>query len=199
MEQPFLINNRFYIEPSANLLKDRLLQTEVQLEPRLMKVLCLLSQHAGIVVSRDHFAGQVWDGYGGASDGLTQAISFLRKIMDDNPRQLIKTVSGKGYMLQATITRDGAIVDPVPAKNLKTSWKIAGIAAFVLIAAVLFFIFQVELTGNNSEAERIKAIKRGEIKLNEEVKPSLKQSVNSPHKKQTSPSAEEVIKIKKGG
>lgn len=51
----------------------------VKLEPRLTKVLDILASNAGTVVPREQFLLEVWDNYESADEGLTQAVSILRK------------------------------------------------------------------------------------------------------------------------
>jgi len=57
-----------------------------------MKLLCLLVSKSGSLVSREEIVEKIWNGYGGGDDGLTQAISFLRKILNDTHKMIIETV-----------------------------------------------------------------------------------------------------------
>jgi hypothetical protein len=50
------------------------------------------------------FAREIWDDYGNADEGLTLAISHLRRQLQDDTKVLIETVPKKGYVLHAEIT-----------------------------------------------------------------------------------------------
>ena len=100
---PFVLNNRFLVNPVINNLSDKKTGKNVRLEPRLMNVLCFLAVNAGQLVSREQLIEAVWNNYGGADEGLNQAISFLRKLLDDPNKKVIETIPTKGYLLKATI------------------------------------------------------------------------------------------------
>lgn len=81
-----------------------------QLEPRLMKLLCQLTENAGKVVSRDHLIEKLWPRVVVNENSLTRAISDLRKALSipgeitaDGCMELksvdIKTVPKRGYCL----------------------------------------------------------------------------------------------------
>ena len=88
--EKFILNNRFVVDPSLNLVTDKVKKTESHLEPRLIKLLCLLSCHAGCLLSREYIYQEIWNNYGGAAEGLTQAISFLRKALNDKDKKSLK-------------------------------------------------------------------------------------------------------------
>ncbi|MBP7555034.1 MAG: winged helix-turn-helix domain-containing protein [Chitinophagaceae bacterium] len=99
-----VIDNRFRIQADTHLLTDLSSHTTTRLEPRLMKLLFLLATHAGQLVSREQIIRDIWNDYGGGEDGLTQAISFLRKMLDDVAKDRIRTIPKKGYLLNASVT-----------------------------------------------------------------------------------------------
>jgi len=49
---------------------------------------------------------EIWHNYGGGDEGLSQAISFLRKTFGDREKKLIRTVPKKGYQLTGTLSTD---------------------------------------------------------------------------------------------
>ena len=101
---PFVINNRFIVDPSSNRIHDAVQDKDRNIEPRLMGVLVYLSRNAFMVVSRGDLIREIWNDYGGADEGLTQAISHLRKFLLDSNKELIVTVPKKGYILRGHIT-----------------------------------------------------------------------------------------------
>ena len=86
--ESFYINNRFFTDPATNIVKEIKGANETRLEPRLMLLLCLLTQNEGKVVSREFLIKEIWNDYGGADEGLTQAISFLRKVIGDQKKEM---------------------------------------------------------------------------------------------------------------
>lgn len=75
------------------------LNDRIKVEPRIMQVLYILMNNSPNVVSREKLITEVWDNYGGADDALNQAISHLRKLLNDTNRdnRIIETVVKKGY------------------------------------------------------------------------------------------------------
>lgn len=73
--------------------------TRTKVEPRIMRVLEILVNNSPHVVSREELISEVWDDYGGADDALNQAISHLRKLINDTNKEdrIIETVVKKGY------------------------------------------------------------------------------------------------------
>lgn len=100
----FVINNRFYIDPILNRFRDMKTGMDCRIEPRIMAVLCSLSQRPGELVTREQLVTVIWNDYGGGNEGLSQAVSFLRKLLDDQDKQLIRTIPKKGYQLFAAVT-----------------------------------------------------------------------------------------------
>lgn len=71
------------------------------LEPKVMDVLVCLSLHANDVVARERLLDAVWGGSVAADEQLTRAISELRRVFHDDPRDpdYIATVPKRGYRL----------------------------------------------------------------------------------------------------
>src|SRR5437868_15539496 len=106
MNDRFLINNRYLVSAQKNVIKDRVTNHESRLEERLIGVLSILAATPNELVTRDKIIREVWDDYGGADEGLTQAISFLRKVLNDTDKNIIETVPKKGYILNASVTQN---------------------------------------------------------------------------------------------
>jgi DNA-binding winged helix-turn-helix (wHTH) protein len=102
--QEFFINKRFLVNPVLNRVRDTAGEVETHLEPRIMQLLNILCENCGTLVTREKLVNEIWNDYGGADEGLTQAISFLRKILGDSSKQMIKTVPKRGYIFQGSIT-----------------------------------------------------------------------------------------------
>ncbi len=102
--EQLIINNRFTIDFEKNILCDTKKMTQSKLEPRLSRLLNILVCSKGEVVTREFLIREIWDNYLGASDGLNQAISFLRKLLDDGEKNIIRTIPKKGYTFNAVIS-----------------------------------------------------------------------------------------------
>ena len=155
-QEPFYINNRFFTDPATSSVKEIAGAKEIHLEPRLMNLLCLLALNEGKLVSRDFLIKEIWNNYGGADEGLTQAISFLRKVIGDKKKDIIETVPKKGYILHATISKD-INEELIKIDETKTTHHVYWLAPLAL-AVILFayFIFEKTSSKTNSESSRPK-------------------------------------------
>lgn len=96
----FTINNSITVLPGEN--KVLLGKTETFLEPRIMRLLVLLCSNPGEVMSKSTLIATIWDSKHINEEGLTKAVSVLRKALED-PR-LIKTIPKHGYAFQGEVT-----------------------------------------------------------------------------------------------
>jgi DNA-binding winged helix-turn-helix (wHTH) protein len=135
------INNEFRVFPEKNQVN------EIHIEPRIMKLICLLIENNGKLVRRDHIVEKLWNGYGGGDEGLTQAISFIRKIFKDKTKKIIETVPKSGYIFNAGVEK---IEDKKPATSKYSPFLrhvyVAG--SVVLLLTITFF-----LLGNSTTAK----------------------------------------------
>lgn len=129
-----VINRHFTINASRNEVLDNRTGTSVRVEPRLMKLLCLLVENHGEIVERSLIIKLVWNDYPGASEGLNQAISGLRKLLEDDQKKIIETLPKTGYCFHGTI-------EEIPIKHqvrsLKTAYILGGI---LMLIAILFLV-----------------------------------------------------------
>lgn len=71
------------------------------LQPLLIRLLEILYQHRGRVVSKEELKKALWPNTIVTEDSLTKAISKLRKFLDYGLSQsAIQTVNGNGYVLR---------------------------------------------------------------------------------------------------
>ena len=82
--------------------------TTVKLEPRTMRVLVCLAEHAGEVVSLDQLLDTVWKGLVVTQYSVYQAVRVLRRALGDDPKDptYIATVVRRGYRLVAPVGPD---------------------------------------------------------------------------------------------
>jgi DNA-binding winged helix-turn-helix (wHTH) protein len=141
-----IINSRYEVMASLNLVKDLQLQQETRLEPRIMQLLCLLLEKKGELLPRSWLVKAIWDNYGGGDEGLTHAISALRKVLNDQDRQIIETIPKMGYRLSAEISGS-----PKPATTKRLGLLIA-VAVLLLLAGLLLL---EKLTAKNDQVAAV--------------------------------------------
>ena len=119
-----------------------------RLEPKVMQVLVCLAERAGQVVSKDRLFQAAWADTAVTDDVLTRAISELRRLFDDDPKQpwVIETIPKGGYRLiapvngpQAAESVPNAVVtaDPRPNRVL-----VATLSSAVVIAVAAGWFFR---------------------------------------------------------
>jgi transcriptional activator of cad operon len=77
-----------------------------RVEVRTMRLLVCLAEHAGEVVSIDELLSNVWSDVTVAPDSVYQAVTSLRRLLGDDPKQptYIETVPRLGYRMVATVS-----------------------------------------------------------------------------------------------
>ena len=124
----------------------------VRVEARTMRLLVCLAEHAGQVVSIDDLIEQVWAGVIVTPDSVYQAITSLRRLLGDDPRQprYIATVPRLGYRMVAGVSPwvdQPLISPPVPEAPSGTQQRpkkwplLAAGVAFPLILAAAFLVY----------------------------------------------------------
>jgi cholera toxin transcriptional activator len=122
-----MLGQRFIFNPTDNSLVDELNDSHyARLGTNESRVLSLMIKEAGNTVSRDQLHEYVWRDQGFEVDdsSLTQAISTLRKMLNDSTKSpvFIKTVPKRGYQFIATVktlTSDVELTDSISAISTK--------------------------------------------------------------------------------
>lgn len=150
-ELPFQIGFDFVANPTAqelSTLNGLDLGTTMKVEPKLMEVLICLAEAHGRVVSTEYLVETIWGNYGGGKEALMQAISKLRKLLQDDAQKqrVIQTISKKGYRLLLPVkTLDIKTLRPPEQSKLKTSsnQKVGAFTGFIerLTKPKFFFAF----------------------------------------------------------
>ncbi len=76
---------------------------DIELRPKAFEVLRHLAANAGILVPKQDLYEAVWPNVAVSDDSLVQCIRELRQKLGDHEHRLIKTVSRRGYLLDATL------------------------------------------------------------------------------------------------
>ena len=125
----------------------------IRLTPKEKGVLLLLYSNRGRTVSRSQLLETVWGDSLGNDSGLTQAISRLRQILNDDPKhpKLIKTIPKMGYQL--LLNSDNVIPQDIQKtirsngyENLSISKRIGiGIILILILVIIFLLIFNVKI------------------------------------------------------
>jgi transcriptional activator of cad operon len=122
-----------------------------RVEVRTMRLLMCLAERPGEVVSIDDLLNQVWSGVAVSPDSVYQAVTSLRRLLGDDPKQpaYIETVPRLGYRMVATVSPWIETADPSPiveppaepppsSTRRKTAIGIAIAVASLLIALLVY-------------------------------------------------------------
>jgi DNA-binding winged helix-turn-helix (wHTH) protein/tetratricopeptide (TPR) repeat protein len=75
----------------------------IKLRPKTFDMLRLFAANAGRVLSKQELMTAVWPGVYVGEDSLFQCIREIRTALGDERRQIVKLVSGHGYLFEATV------------------------------------------------------------------------------------------------
>jgi DNA-binding winged helix-turn-helix (wHTH) protein len=94
----FRIGEAYHVEPSLNRVTGP--DGIARLEPKMMQVLVCLAERAGQVVPKERLFQSAWPDTAVTDDVLTRAISELRRLFKDDPRnpQVIETIAKGGIV-----------------------------------------------------------------------------------------------------
>jgi DNA-binding winged helix-turn-helix (wHTH) protein/tetratricopeptide (TPR) repeat protein/TolB-like protein len=80
----------------------------IKLRPKTLGILILLTANAGRVVTKQELMDAVWPNIHVGDDSLFQCIRELRTALGDDQRELIRLVSGRGYLFTPDVSIDPA-------------------------------------------------------------------------------------------
>lgn len=155
----FIINERFLIDIERSELIDKTTGEKNRLEPRLMKLLHLLTAQHGKVVRREFIIKEIWDNYPGAGEGLNQAISFLRKLLADENKSIIQTQPKVGYSFHAVISQVGN------HRVLFRKRYVSIVLGVFVLALLLFFAINISMRKNLSRMTDRQFIERNDAEI----------------------------------
>jgi len=90
----------------------------VSLPPKELKVLRLLLDNAGVVVSKEKILMEVWRSDQVSDESLTRCIYVLRRILrESTSTKYIETVYGKGYRFVMRVTKNDSVTIPEKADD----------------------------------------------------------------------------------
>jgi DNA-binding winged helix-turn-helix (wHTH) protein len=76
---------------------------ELPLRPKSFEVLAYLVEHHGHLVTRADLMEAVWPATAVTDNSLTQCMVEIRRTLDDESQQLIRTMARRGYLFAAPV------------------------------------------------------------------------------------------------
>lgn len=117
-----------------------------------MKLLMLLVNHRGKVITRQQIIKEIWNDYGKPDEGLRQAVSFLRKIFVDTNKELFRTIPKKGYLLDTIISNSSTAESQGQPLDSKTHCKLTPVIVTSIVIATLIASIILLTSRNTSKA-----------------------------------------------
>lgn len=157
-EQPFRLG-AWIVDPAANRIRRG--KQEARLEPKVMRVLVLLVERHGQVVSRSDLEDRVWPRMLVSDESVTNTLIKLRKALGDDARNpaYIETISKSGYRLIAEVASlqeamrtmppsaqagqgSGAVEEPSATREARPAdfWRSAAVVALVALLGLVWFV-----------------------------------------------------------
>lgn len=99
--------NNWVIVPASGAIHHVVTGEERRLGTHPLRLLAVLQQHPGEILSHEALASQVWEDRAVSSNSLASAIHALRTALADNGKQqrIIRTIPKQGYVLEAKYCR----------------------------------------------------------------------------------------------
>jgi len=112
--------------------------TPIRLRPKTFEMLRLFAANPGRVLSKQELMEAVWPNVHVGEDGLFQCIREIRAALGDDQRQMIKLVSGRGYLFVPEVALDGVTPAPpsqplAPPRRWLSRGRIALLAAIAVV------------------------------------------------------------------
>jgi DNA-binding winged helix-turn-helix (wHTH) protein len=79
-------------------------EQDIELRPKSFEVLCYLVHNSGRLVAKQELLDAIWPNVMVTGDSISQCIRELRSKLGDSNHSLIKTVSRRGYLLNAAVS-----------------------------------------------------------------------------------------------
>src|SRR4051812_35434663 len=84
----------------------------VKLRPKALEMLRLFAANAGRVLSKQQLMEAAWPNIHVGEDSLFQCIREIRAALGDDKRQMVRVISGRGYLFEAEVTEADVAAAP---------------------------------------------------------------------------------------
>jgi len=117
---------------------------EITLRAKSFEVLTYLVERHGRLVTKAELADSIWPDVSVADNSLAQCVLEIRRALDDDGSQLVRTVARRGYIFVALVTtppvefpRPAVEAAPVlvPTPSTRPNWRVPRVAALLLALA----------------------------------------------------------------
>lgn len=124
---------------------------QVHLEPRVTDFAVRLARRSGEVVTREELIEEVWQGYPGADQSLTNSASKLRRALVEvgGDRDLLETVPKRGYRLRGGAQADVPVSGPFGRRRAAVA---VPLVVFILLGSLILFDADAPQGSENSIA-----------------------------------------------
>ncbi len=116
------------------------------LRAKSSRVLQVLLEHHGKMVSKDELARTVWPETLPTDESISRCISDIRKVLGDSDHKLLETFPKRGYRINAVIGGhpESTQTDLPPDEVSAVRWQIAGVSgAAILVSVVMLYWFWI--------------------------------------------------------
>lgn len=93
----------------------------IKLRPKTLEMLRLFAANTGRVLSKQDLMETVWPNVHVGEDSLFQCIREIRAGLGDNKRQIVRVISGRGYLFDAEGTGTAAVDLPEQAATSQSA------------------------------------------------------------------------------
>ena len=139
-----------FLDVTLDLAGERLIRgaREIRLRPKSFQVLRYLVERPGRLVTREELLRQIWIDVTVTDESLTKCIADIRKALDDDAQEIIRTVTRRGFVFQPEVRRIPAGPHAVPPSEpavaersrLPRRTLLVAAAALSILGAVLIWV-----------------------------------------------------------
>lgn len=86
----------------------------IKIRPKPFDMLVFFAGNAGRVVTKQELMERFWPGVHVGEDSLFQCIREIRAALGDGRRQILRNISGRGYLFEADVTRPENVLPVMP-------------------------------------------------------------------------------------
>lgn len=137
MQQALVVGSVIYDRPRGELRRvdDG---SPVPMRPQSVRVLDLLLDHVGELVTRERIHAAVWPGVIVTDDSLVQCITEIRRAIGDSRHEILHTVPRRGYRLEAVLQNPAGSQTAAakPAGAVSRRRIVVGLVGVVMLAAL---------------------------------------------------------------
>ena len=114
-----------FLDVTLDLAAERLIRgtREIRLRPKSFQVLRYLVERRGRLVTREELLQHVWADVAVTDESLTKCIADIRKALDDDGQEIVRTVTRRGFIFQPQVREiQAASHAPLPERANTERW-----------------------------------------------------------------------------